>query len=294
MIAIGRIAHATFETPDRARLTSYYTDLLGLSVVSSDKDATYLTAPLDRHSIVLRNGPAARCAGLGFYVGPSVDLADYARQLKGDGVTAGRLSDAHPGMPDMLRFTDPKGTLIEVSPQPALGAPLYAAKGVAPMRLGHVAFNVTDVASCVDFYCKVLGFRFSDSIEDFFVWLRCSPEHHTVNFVKGARAKMHHIAFEVRDMPQLMIACDFLSKNGYQTIWGPGRHGCGHNIFTYHRDPDGNIIELYAELDQMREELGWFEPRPWHRDRPQKPKVWPADPAASNLWGPMPPPDFLD
>ena len=63
---------------------------------------------------------------------------------------------------------------------------------------------------------------------------------------------------------------------------GPGRHGCGHNIFAYHRDPDGQIVELFGELDRMQEDLGYFEPRMWHRDRPQVPKVWPADPAASN------------
>ena len=38
----------------------------------------------------------------------------------------------------------------------------------------------------------------------------------------------------------------------------------------------------------MNEELGYFEPRPWHRDRPQRPKVWAKDPNASNYWGIMP------
>jgi hypothetical protein len=38
----------------------------------------------------------------------------------------------------------------------------------------------------------------------------------------------------------------------------------------------------------MNEELGYFEPRPWHRDRPQKPKVWAKDPTAANYWGIMP------
>ena len=38
----------------------------------------------------------------------------------------------------------------------------------------------------------------------------------------------------------------------------------------------------------MNEELGYFEPRPWHRDNPQRPKVWEKDPSASNLWGIMP------
>ena len=47
-------------------------------------------------------------------------------------------------------------------------------------------------------------------------------------------------------------------------------------------------MRFIAELDRMNEELGYFEPRPWHRDNPQRPKVWAKDPSASNLWGIMP------
>jgi hypothetical protein len=86
---------------------------------------------------------------------------------------------------------------------------------------------------------------------------------------------MHHVAFELKDWAHILSACDFLGSKNIQLIWGPGRHGPGHNLYTYHRNPDDQIIELYAELDKMLDEdLGYFEPRPWHRDRPQKPKVW--------------------
>jgi hypothetical protein len=83
----------------------------------------------------------------------------------------------------------------------------------------------------------------------------------------------------------MLTACDYLSLHGYKLLWGPGRHGIGHNLFTYHRAPNGLITELFAQLDQMNEELGYFEPRPWHRDRPQRPKVWTPDPNAANYWG---------
>ena len=83
----------------------------------------------------------------------------------------------------------------------------------------------------------------------------------------------------------MLTACDHLSLHGYKLLWGPGRHGIGHNLFTYHRAPNGLITELFAQLDQMNEELGYFEPRPWHRDRPQRPKVWTPDPNAANYWG---------
>ena len=137
----------------------------------------------------------------------------------------------------------------------------------------------------------MLGFRVSDWIQDWFVFMRCGPDHHTVNFVRGKRTHMHHIAFELKDWAQILAACDFLGGKNIPLIWGPGRHGPGHNIYTYHRNPDDQIIELFAELDKMLdEELGYFEPRPWHRDRPQKPKVWEQ---ARDILGTPPTPEYL-
>ena len=38
-------------------------------------------------------------------------------------------------------------------------------------------------------------------------------------------------------------------------------------------------------MDQMKDEaLGYFDPRPWHQDRPQYPKIWPKD-TLRNYWG---------
>jgi hypothetical protein len=109
--------------------------------------------------------------------------------------------------------------------------------------------------------------------------------------VRGKRTIMHHIAFELKDSAQIFQACDFLGGRNIKLTWGPGRHGPGHNIYTYHRNPDDQIIELFTELDKMLdEELGYFEPRPWHRDRPQKPKVWHGP---SDVWGPPPTPEHL-
>jgi hypothetical protein len=67
-------------------------------------------------------------------------------------------------------------------------------------------------------------------------------------------------------------------------IWGPLRHGPGHNVATYHRNQDEQVVEFFCELDKMTdEELGYFEPRPWHRDRPQRPKTWVGLPR--DVWG---------
>jgi catechol 2,3-dioxygenase-like lactoylglutathione lyase family enzyme len=167
-------------------------------------------------------------------------------------------------------------------------------KGFVPLKLGHLAFKAKDMQEMVRFYSEVLGFRVSDWRKDIFVWMRCGPDHHTANFARGDAVKMHHIAFELADRAEMLRACDFLGRNKYQIIWGPGRHIIGDNIFTYHRDPDGHIIELYTEMARIdSEDLGYFVPRPWRDDRPYKPSDWSAD-TLTNLWGPGPPPGFGD
>jgi catechol-2,3-dioxygenase len=293
MIPVRRIAHASFETPDLERLTDYYVNVIGFSINAKEKDTVYLASVLD-HSVVLRKGSAPRCARIAFQIAPDGDLAAFEKQLAGHGIKTQRKSNPEPSVPELVSFEDPKGTVLEVFRDCAPAK--MSAKGIiAPFKLGHVAFNVVDVKKITSFYCDVLGFRVSDWFADFFSFLRCGPDHHTINLLDAKQVKMNHIAFELRDWSHLQTACDFLAANGYTLIWGPGRHGPGHNLFCYHKNPDGHIIELFAELDRMNDEsLGYFEPRPWHKDRPQRPKVWPLDPTTPNSWGIGPPQEMME
>jgi catechol 2,3-dioxygenase-like lactoylglutathione lyase family enzyme len=294
MIAVRKIAHASFETPDVERLTDYYVNVIGFSVAAKEKDAVYLASVLD-HSVVLRKGSAPRCARIAFQVAPDDDLGAFEKQIAGHGIKTQCKSNPEPGIPELVSFEDPKGTLLEVFRESAPAKTSGSAKGIAPFKLGHVAFNVIDVKKITSFYCDVLGFRVSDWFADFFSFLRCGPDHHTINLLDSKQIKMNHIAFELRDWSHLQSACDFLAVNKYTLIWGPGRHGPGHNLFCYHKNPDGHTVELFAELDRMNDEtLGYFEPRPWHKDRPQRPKVWPLDPTTANIWGIGPPPEMLE
>ncbi len=161
------------------------------------------------------------------------------------------------------------------------------------MKIGHVAFFVPDIQKIVDFYQSVLGFRVSDWIGDFFVFMRCNSDHHSVNFFRGDQAHIHHMAFELKDFAHIQQSCETLATHRIPLTWGPMRHGPGHNIATYHRNPDDHVIEHYCELDQMKTEaLGFFEPRPWHTDLPQRPKVWQPGTWVSG-WGLPPTPDHV-
>jgi len=294
MTDIRKISHATYETPDLAQQTEYYTDVIGLTLVDKDREAVFLASTVEHHSVVLMKGDAARCTRLGFQVGPDADLADLVRKVEGHGVTVEHRQDAEPGVGELVTFVDPKETAIEVFRAPQPRGQSFTATGVVPHKLGHVAFHCADVQQITKWYCDVLGFRVSDWMGDFFSFLRCGHDHHTINLVGTGQNAHFHTAFELRDWAHLQTSSDLLSRRGLKLIWGPGRHGIGHNLFTYHRGPNGLITEFFAELDQMSDEtLGYFEPRPWHRDHPQRPKVWPRGPESANLWGPLPPDEMM-
>jgi len=295
MITTRRIAYATFETPDLQRQIAYYVNIFGLTLTEQDKKRAILSTRLGQQAVVLESGADARCTKIAFEADAADDLAAIAKTLLANGIVAARKSGLTPAVSDVVSFADPKGTEIEIFTASKLLPVDTAPNGFSVLKLGHLAFNVADIQKVVAFYRDVLGFRISDWRSDFFVFMRCGPDHHTVNFAShGPHEKMHHIAFEVKDWAEIQRACDFLGRNNYHLIWGPGRHIIGHNVFIYHRNPDGQIMELYCELDQMKDEsFGYFEPRPWHQDQPQKPKVWPADTLGS-YWGGRAPQGFGD
>lgn len=293
---VKRISHATFTTPDIERQVDYYTNVLGLQIAARESGRVFLATKQGLLAVVLEPGEAAHCTKVAFQVAPDSDLAALRADLAADGIAGELHTDAVPGGGQRLVFEDPKRTEIEIFSQLDPREKGHTQSNIDILKLGHLAFGVTDVKGLADWYVRNLGFRVSDWRADVFVFLRCGTDHHTINFALNHKniIKLHHFAFELKDWAEHQNALDFLGKNGYRMIWGPGRHLIGHNVFTYHLNPDKQIVELYTELDQMKDEsLGYFEPRPWHQDNPQRPKVWPLD-VLSNYWGSAAPPGFGD
>jgi len=287
MLQVKRVGHSSLTTPDLERMVDYFTRIVGLSLVAREKNRAILATKAGLEAIVLERGGGAAAPRLSFQIAPGSDLGEIAARLKKTGIKSERRSDITPGIGAALAFKDPKDTTIEIFADCRFAQNDNTLSGVMPLKFGHIAYQCPDVQGTVKFYCDLLGFRVSDWRSDFFAFLRCSRDHHTVNFLRDSNTAIHHIAFEVRDWSDIRRACDFLASNDIKLTWGPIRHIIGHNIAIYHRNPDGIVIEFFCELDQMHdEELGFFEPRPWHQDRPQRPKVW-GDDTPSNWWGPM-------
>jgi catechol 2,3-dioxygenase-like lactoylglutathione lyase family enzyme len=291
MIQTTRFSHAVFETPDIDRQIDYFTEVVGLQLSEKQNGRAFLATKLGDLVVQLEKGRVPRCAKLAFQAAPGTDIAEIKRGVEAENIACELRNDATPGVPKLVTFKDPKDTVIEVFADQTPIGKNQQVRGIGPIKLGHLAFVVDDPKKYVEFYTRVLGFRVSDWIQDWFAFMRCGPDHHTINFVRGKSIKMHHIAFELKDWAHVQNACDFLGSRNIPLIWGPGRHGPGHNIYTYHRNPDDQITELFTELDKMLDEkLGYFDPRPWHRDRPQKPKVWEG---ARDIWGLPPSPEYM-
>jgi catechol 2,3-dioxygenase-like lactoylglutathione lyase family enzyme len=284
MIQVKRLAHATFSTPDLEKQVDYWTSVMGLALVEREPKRAVLSSTLGQEAVVLEKGDHADLLRIAFQIAPGSDLGDVSRSLNAAGISSESRSDVTPAVASAVVFKDPKGTLVELCADCRFLAPSKS-EGIAPLKIGHVASRVNDVEKVAKFYQKILGFRVSDWIGDHFVFMRCGVDHHTVNFVRFETERLHHVAFEVKDWAAIQRSCEVLAQNKIQLVWGPLRHVVGHNVAAYHRNSDELRVECYCEMDVMYDEdLGYWQPRPWHEEIPLRPKRWSKDTWRS-AWG---------
>lgn len=279
IIQAQRIGHATLDTSDLQRATEYFVSVKGLVVVASGNEAVHLTTNYGQLSVTLQRSQQADCKRLSFEVASDTDFRETIQDLKRLGVASEIRTDPFPGTPECLALTDPNGTGIDLFKSWRFLGDNQLTGGVSPLKLGHVAMYSAKLEETIEFYGRALGFRVSDWLDDAFCFMRCNPDHHTVNFFRAGATKLHHFAFEVKDMAHIQRACDTLTHFKIPIGWGPVRvSGPGHNVAVFHRNPDDLAVEYYCELDQMRcEALGYYDPRPWHADKPQLPRRWDSE-----------------
>ena len=80
------------------------------------------------------------------------------------------------------------------------------------------------------------------------VWLKRKNNTQDIVYSNGAGPKLHHFAFAVPDVTNIIHAADVMSSLGLSHALdrGPGRHGIANAFFVYFLDPDGHRIELFT------------------------------------------------
>ncbi len=250
----------------------YYDRVIGATLVERGPDhRAYLSLGLDHHNITLSPAPQSRLAAIGLRI-EQEEPADTLRHLEGSGLRGAVKSDARPGVPVLVEV-EVGGHVLHLVPEMAMPGPGFRPIGIAPNVLGHVAV-ASEAADKLVAAFAALGFQTTDWFEDVATFMTCNRDHHVLNILAAPSSKLHHIAFGLRSRAHHHDAADLLTAARLPVVWGPSRHTAGHNLASYHFDPSGFLVEFYSDMDLLVPELGIFEPRPWHEDMPQRPRVW--------------------
>jgi len=141
-------------------------------------------------------------------------------------------------------------------------------------RLGHVVLQTSRFRGALDWYLDHLGLIVSDFTYlhgqrdrgPVMAFLRCDrgsepTDHHTVAMHLGPSNRYVHSAYQVADLDAIAMGGKVLEGKGYTHAWGIGRHILGSQVFDYWRDPDGLMVEHFADGDRFDSsvEPGWAE-----------------------------------
>ncbi len=127
---------------------------------------------------------------------------------------------------------------------------------VVPSTFSHVVLYTRDFQKAGRFYEQRLGFRVSDRFVGSGVFLRApgSEDHHQLFLLQRAPHRgLHHMAFHVRDLNEVMLGGRAMVRKGWTSAWGPGRHIIGGNIFWYFDSPFGGHVEIDADMDVVND-----------------------------------------
>lgn len=289
---VTALDHVAVGTVDMDAAIAFYRDVWGLLPRSAGRDGAVALVGANPAGASLVLLPSNRDA--------LHHVAFRARSLADDGPSLPLVCGERPGTCQRV-LADPDGRTIElvaVDGDDEDGAPGGGADpsgfdraegargtddhGAAP-AMGHVVLASPNLEASEAFYRDQLGFRATDRTARGMVFLRCNADHHSLAIASTASAGVQHVAYDVGSIDQLMQNMARLRDLGVPCIWGPGRHGPGHNVFAYYRDPLGCLVEQFADMERVDPEV-LVEERWWGPD-------WPGD-----LWGLAGPPsrEFLD
>jgi catechol 2,3-dioxygenase-like lactoylglutathione lyase family enzyme len=271
---VTRLRSIAVSAPEPSALLPFYEQTWGLRPAGVEPDGTVLlrAAGPEHHVLALVPGPGRTLERIGLAAADRVAIDELTERARSAGTPVldepGERPSAGGGYGVVL--ADPEGRAVEIAAGTAEQEVLTGIAG--PDRLSHAVLNCVDLAASARFYTEVLGFRVSDRYErDQMVFLRCNEKHHCLVLAPGRWSSLNHVAFEVASADEVMKALGRMRAAGVETIWGPGRHGPGGNVFCYFTDPVGTVIEYTAELLEV--------------DDTWEPSVWARTPENADVWG---------
>jgi catechol 2,3-dioxygenase-like lactoylglutathione lyase family enzyme len=129
-------------------------------------------------------------------------------------------------------------------------------KAARPLEMTHTVFMIDEVDKIVPFYTERLGFIASDSYPGRGYFLRggASNHHHDLFLLDvGKKRGFHHLAFELGSIHELFGGGLNMTRRGWRTALGPGRHPVSSCYFWYFHSPCGGAAEYDFDSDVVDE-----------------------------------------
>ena len=257
--------HIGLCSPDPAALAAFYAEAMDMDAADRGEGVWLCTGP--GRLMVFTPGGAGGLAFAAFACRDADSLAGVRAQAEA-------VAELLPAPTDLLdepfAVRDPDDNLVVFG----LARPPPHRNGLrGPLQ--HLTLATLDVPAIERFYTTALGFLVSDRVRTgdgalATSFMRSNHEHHTLACFRSKRQGIDHHSYEAGDWAEIKHWCDRMGARRIPLMWGPGRHGPGNNLFAFITDPDGNWIEISAELEVVH-------------DRPVK--EWPHEEHTLNLWG---------
>jgi hypothetical protein len=289
VIKVNDLAWLEFEKPELVRAEAFAHAFGFATVLRTATELQLRGTDPGAPCVIIRRGLTTRFSGMAFQ---AQDEADLLRLANATGASTRPLPDTIGGQ--TVDLVDPSGIPVHVVAGTHLldrlptqtahtlnfGRELNRVNAAQRpprtparvQRLGHVVLQSTKYVAALDWYLHNLGMIVSDFL--FFPgqrdrgptmsFIRCDrgsmpADHHTLAMALGPSNRYIHSAYQVSDLDALAAGGEYLKDHGYQRSWGIGRHIQGSQIFDYWRDPDGFMVEHFADGDMFDNTLepGW-------------------------------------
>ena len=288
--SISAMGYLSIRTHDLTASITNAVEVLGLRLLENTGTKAYLSASDTAHEVVYVQDSYD---GLDHF-GLVADNLDELQAIKQKVEERGYPIIAHQPIEENIEhgfaFIGPGGFTWHIY----VGIRYYDYRGgsFGPDRYGHINYKVPNTIEQVKFLIDVFDFRISDRIgQDDAFFLRCNTDHHGIAVVKG-EASLHHHAWQTQSIVDLGRLGDRLARRGERLVWGPVRHGAGHNIAAYYREPSGGVIELYTDMEQIydkeRDMIRWeaddlYWVNQWDGQVPSNMMIYGTTPVAREL-----------
>lgn len=136
-----------------------------------------------------------------------------------------------------------------------------------PLEMTHTVYMVDEPDHVLPFYTERLGFVITDQYPGRGYFLRggASSHHHDLFLLNvGGNRGFHHVAFELGSIHELFGGGLNMTRRGWKTALGPGRHPISSCYFWYFHCPSGGAAEYDFDSDIVDEHWvpGEFEQTP--------------------------------